>query len=305
MTYADLPLVSVVIPSYNHAHFLPRALQSVQRQSWTKWEVLVVDNHSTDNTDEVMQAWLGKRVRLLKTHNNGVIAVSRNMGVREARGEWIAFLDSDDWWTDDKLEISMRAALAGADVVYHDLNMVGADLRPRAWKRARTRRVAYPAYQDMINDGNALTNSSVVLRKSRLSAIGCLSEERELIGWEDFDTWLRLAKSGCRFVLVPGSHGYYWIGGGNVSNPRRTLANIDAFLARYVETSGNTPWWCHYSRAVAYKALGHQERVGPCFGAAMRAHPGLLNYLRIIFKRLLLSCPMLYIDTILKMHKKR
>jgi glycosyltransferase involved in cell wall biosynthesis len=289
MTYADLPLVSVVIPSYNHAHFLPRALQSVQRQSWTNWEVLVVDNHSTDNTDEVMQAWLGESVRLLKTHNNGVIAVSRNMGVLEARGEWIAFLDSDDWWTDDKLEISMRAALAGADVIYHDLTIVDSDRRPRAWKRSRSRNMPHPAYRDMINNGCPLPNSSVVLRKSRLDAIGGLCKEPELSGWEDFDTWLRLAKSGCRFVRVPGSHGFYWIGGGNVSNPRRTLANIDAFLARYVGNIGNTPWWCHYGRAVAYKALGRQECVGPSFGAAMRAHPGLLNYLRIVFKRLLLS----------------
>lgn len=289
MTYDALPLVSVIIPSYNHAHFLSRALQSVQRQGWTNWEALVVDNHSTDNTDEVMQAWVGDRVRLLKIHNNGLIAASRNMGVREARGEWIAFLDSDDWWTDDKLECSMRAALAGADVVYHDLIMVGTDGRPRAWKRSRSRSMAYPAYQDMIKNGPPLPNSSAVLRKSRLDAISGLCEKHELVGWEDFDTWLRLAKSGCRFTRIPGSHGYYWVGGGNVSNPRRTLANIDAFLARYIDISRNTPWWCHYSRALAYKALGLQECVGPSFGAAMRSHPGLLNYMRIVFKRLLLS----------------
>ena len=289
MTYPVLPLVSVVIPSYNHAHFLSRALQSVQRQGWTNWEVLVVDNHSTDNTDEVMQAWVGDRMRLLKIRNDGLIAASRNMGVREARGEWIAFLDSDDWWTDDKLECSMRAALAGADVVYHDLTIVGADVRPWAWKRARSRTVPHPAYRDMIKNGSPLPNSSVVLRKSRIDAIGGLCEERELVGWEDFDAWLRLAKSGCRFERVLGSHGYYWVGGGNISNPRRTLANIDAFLERYVGNIGNTPWWCHYVRAGAYKALGKHECVHPSFSAALRAHPGLLNYLKIILKRLLLS----------------
>lgn len=288
MTDAPHPLVSVVIPSYNHAHFLRRSLDSVQRQGWKNWEVLVVDNYSTDNTDEVLKPYLGQRVRLLKIHNNGVIAASRNKGLREARGEWIAFLDSDDWWSSDKLEVSMQVALAGVDVVYHDLAMVGTDGKPHCWRRSRAREVASPAYGDLIRNGNALPNSSVVVRKTRLDDIGGLCEDQYLVGWEDFDCWLRLAKSGCRFACVPGSHGYYWVGGGSVSNPNRTLANIEAFLMRHVGEEGGVPWWCHYSRAVAYKALGRPGLVGENFAAAWRADPGSLNRLRIACKWLLL-----------------
>ncbi len=87
MNNLSQPLVSVVIPSYNHAHFLPRALQSVQRQEWKNWEMLVVDNGSVDGTDEVLKAWQGERLRVFKVHNSGVIAVSRNKGIQEARGE--------------------------------------------------------------------------------------------------------------------------------------------------------------------------------------------------------------------------
>ncbi len=277
-------LVTVVIPSYNHAHFLPRALQSVQAQGWKDWEVVIVDNHSTDGTDDVLQPWLGERVRLLKIHNNGVIAASRNLGVRAARGEWIAFLDSDDWWAADKLERSMALALAGADVVFHDLTMVDARGRTSPWRRSRARSVGEPAYEDMVANGCALPNSSVVVRKARLDAIGGLCEDRELVGWEDFETWLRLARNGCRFARLGGSHGYYWIGGGNFTNPRRTLDNIDAFLARHAGAGQPTPWWCNYARAVAYRGLGEADKVGPCFAAAWRARPGPLNRLRIAAK---------------------
>jgi GT2 family glycosyltransferase len=127
----------------------------------------------------------------------------------------------------------------------------------------------------------------VVVRKERLDAIGGLCEDRELVGWEDFDSWLRLARSGCRFARLSGSHGYYWVGGSNVSNPRRTLSNIDTFLARYVADPAATPWWCHYSRAVAYKALGQSEQVRLSFAAAWGARPNALNRLRIACKWLI------------------
>lgn len=285
MTDSPLALVSVVIPSYNHAHLITRALQSVQRQEWRSWEVLVVDNHSTDDTDAVLAPFLSERVRLLKIHNNGIIAASRNLGIREARGEWVAFLDSDDWWTDDKLSTCMRLALDGADVVFHDLAMVGANGKAHPWRRSRSRAVASPAYEDLVRNGNALPNSSVVARKSLLLEIGGLREERDLVGWEDYDGWLRLAGAGARLARAEGVHGYYWIGGGSVSNPRRTLANIDAFLVRH--TAGNIPWWCHYARGVAFHALCERDKVTPAFSAAWRTAPGLLNRIRIACKWLL------------------
>ncbi len=282
------PLVSVVVPSYNHAHFLPRALDSVKRQGWTNWEVLIVDNHSTDDTDKVLQPYLNEQIRLIKIHNHGVIAASRNLGIRQARGEWIAFLDSDDWWTDDKLQSSMQLALAGADVIYHDLTMVGLDGKKRPWRRSRSRPLGRHAHEVLWRDGCALPNSSVVVRKARLDAVGGLREDADMVGWEDYDTWLRLASSGCSFHRLSGAHGYYWVGGGSVSNPRRTLANIDAFIARHVDgKTQSAPWWCHYSRAVAFGMLGQRDQVGPSFAAAWRSGPGPWNRLRIACKWLL------------------
>ena len=105
MINVERPLVSVVIPTYNHAQYLRRALTSVLDQSYVNWEVIVIDNHSTDNTDELMEDFLGPQITYIKIHNSGIIALSRNAGINAARGEWIAFLDSDDWWTKDKLQV--------------------------------------------------------------------------------------------------------------------------------------------------------------------------------------------------------
>ena len=94
-------LIAVVIPTYNHAHFIGRAIQSVLDQTYTNWEILVVDNHSTDNTEEVIKSLNDGRIQLLKIHNSGVIGMSRNMGILKAKGDWIFLIDADDYFISD------------------------------------------------------------------------------------------------------------------------------------------------------------------------------------------------------------
>lgn len=97
-------LVSIIMPSYNTAEFIAESIQSVLSQSYQNWELLIVDDCSTDNTDEVVKPYLvDKRIKYLKNEKNSGAAVSRNRALREARGKWIAFLDSDDLWMPDKL----------------------------------------------------------------------------------------------------------------------------------------------------------------------------------------------------------
>lgn len=98
-------LVSVIMPSYNTAEYISESIASVQKQTYTDWELIIVDDCSTDNTDEVVQPFLNdQRIRYIKNEKNSGAAVSRNKALREARGKWIAFLDSDDLWMPDKLE---------------------------------------------------------------------------------------------------------------------------------------------------------------------------------------------------------
>ena len=101
-------LISVIIPTYNRNKKLKRALESVINQSYFKWEVIVVDNYSNDGTQEMIKKFNNPKIQFYKFFNKGVIAASRNFAIRKSKGKILAFLDSDDWWTEDKLYYSNK-----------------------------------------------------------------------------------------------------------------------------------------------------------------------------------------------------
>ena len=97
------PLISIVIPTYNRADLIPKAIQSVLDQTYQNWELIIVDNYSDDGTKEVIESFKDSRISMLLLPRTGSVAASRNMGVHHSKGEWVAFLDSDDWWFPTKL----------------------------------------------------------------------------------------------------------------------------------------------------------------------------------------------------------
>lgn len=98
-------MVSVIMPSYNTAKYIAQSIESVMMQTYKNWELIIVDDASTDETENVVAPYLAdKRIRYLKNEVNSGVAVSRNYAIRQAKGKWIAFLDSDDLWLPTKLE---------------------------------------------------------------------------------------------------------------------------------------------------------------------------------------------------------
>ena len=98
-------LVSIIMPSYNTANYIAESINSVLAQQYANWELIIIDDCSTDNTDSVVYPFLSdQRIRFLKNDSNYGAAYSRNRALREANGKWIAFLDSDDLWDSDKLK---------------------------------------------------------------------------------------------------------------------------------------------------------------------------------------------------------
>ena len=95
------PFISIIMPTYNRAGYIEEALDSIKKQTFTDYEIIVVDDGSTDNTKEILENYSGIRYLLLE---HGGIATARNAAVKAARGKWIAFLDSDDLWKEDKLQ---------------------------------------------------------------------------------------------------------------------------------------------------------------------------------------------------------
>lgn len=101
-------LVSIIMPSYNTAPYIKQTIQSVLDQIYTNWELIIVDDCSTDNTDEIVDAIKDSRIRYFKNEKNSGAAISRNKALREAKGQWIAYLDSDDLWMPKKLEKQIK-----------------------------------------------------------------------------------------------------------------------------------------------------------------------------------------------------
>ncbi|HEY7532900.1 MAG TPA: glycosyltransferase family A protein, partial [Nitrospiraceae bacterium] len=114
---------SVLVPTYNHAKFLPAALESLLAQTFPDWEAIVVDDGSTDNTRDVLSSYASRDSRIRPIHKeNGGVASALNVGIRAARGQWICWLSSDDFFEPDKLRIHMRAIREYPDVKFFFTN---------------------------------------------------------------------------------------------------------------------------------------------------------------------------------------
>jgi hypothetical protein len=118
-----------------------------------------------------------------------------------------------------------------------------------------------PVFEDLLANGNALNNSSVVIRRCVLEASGGFSEDRDLIAAEDYDAWLRVARTTDAFAKIPRPLGFYWIGDGNLSNPRRTVATTEAIEARYCKELADLRLrrrihWPSYVKARSHYLMG-------------------------------------------------
>ena len=235
------PLVSIIIPTYNHAKFIRKALNSVINQTYHNWEAIIIDNNSTDETYKIFDKITDSRIRYLKINNNGIIAKSRNVGIKEANGEWIAFLDSDDFWSEEKLEVCIRNINDSIDFIYHDLESLHHI--PKIFfnsKKFIGRQLNKPILNDIlistISKGTAIGQSSVFIRKTILDKIGGISENKKLVASEDYNTWLRIAQVTNNFKYINKRLGYFLIHEGstqkkkNLSIPQREAVSSFMYL---------------------------------------------------------------------------
>lgn len=199
------PLVSVIIPTYNQAQFLGECLDSLLAQTHARWEAIVINNYSTDDTLSVVGRYADERIRLINFKNNGIIAAARNQGLHVARGEYIAFLDSDDLWLPEKLESQCRAMRVDPKLMLCSTNGY--------WfgNRTKRRRIIYRTlFNKQISFraelwSNRFVNSAVLLRRCVLDTVGYLDEDPCIAGTEDYDYWIRVLRRHERSALVLGT----------------------------------------------------------------------------------------------------
>ncbi|MDA9337230.1 glycosyltransferase [Planktomarina temperata] len=237
MQNKDHPLISVVMPTYNHAEFLKRALASIVSQKYSHWEVIVIDNHSKDHTDEVINSFKTSKIKFVKIKNNGVIGASRNLGIKHASGEWIAFMDSDDLWYQSRLSACapfLNDENDKFDIISTDEMMVSNKGNTR--KILRHGPASANMYRDMILYGNRLSPSATIVRKSFLERKNLrFSEDLEIVTAEDYDFWLRIAQHEPSFMFLNSVEGEYTIHSDNTSNQvDKHISAIKSVLKEHV-----------------------------------------------------------------------
>ncbi|WP_448528220.1 glycosyltransferase family 2 protein [Raineya sp.] len=181
------PLFSIIIPTYNRASLITQTLQSVLEQQFSDFEVLVIDDGSTDNTEEVVFPFLSEKVRYFKIPN-GERAKARNFGITQAKGKYITFVDSDDLLYPNYFQTAYEFLQKNPDGVFWALSYEMKDESGKVlFKQVHQANVA-----QTLQYGNDLSCIGVFVKKEILLQHP-FNEVRELSGTEDYELWLRLA----------------------------------------------------------------------------------------------------------------
>ena len=269
------PVVSVVIPTYNHARFLGGALQSIVEQTFDSWEALVINNFSDDDTEDVVRSFGDPRITLVNFRNHGIIAAGRNEGIRRARGTYVAFLDSDDVWMPRKLEESVTVLNGGADLVCHAENWVGGGLSTRTMIYGPTE---VASWRNLLLRQNCISTSATTVRRTVLEHVGLFDESPSFVTAEDYELWMRIARTGARMDFIDDVLGEY----------RRHESNASGSVLRHM-TAERAVVEKHLSLDPTIGRLARRRRLARCtytagrgFAASGRRGSALRMYLRAL-----------------------
>ena len=225
--------VSVIIPTYNRSKYIRRAIDSVLKQTFTDYEIIVIDDGSTDNTGEILRGY-GERVSYIRQSNQGISA-SRNRGIGIAKGKYIAFLDSDDEWVPEKLALQVklldndeRLGLVCSRMVI--LNEQGDQCGMKPQKRTGKN------FRELVEIGGDLPTSTIMTRKECFDKVGVF--DKDLPPMEDFEMWVRIASQYDVYTIPDKILAYYYRHGHQITSDKTlvyeaTVKLDKAILDRY------------------------------------------------------------------------
>ncbi|WP_273069802.1 glycosyltransferase [Marinobacter sp. UBA2678] len=271
-------VISVITPTYNRARFLPAAVASVLSQTFGDFELIIVDDGSEDNTPDVLKPFLAdRRVRYVYQENQGQ-SHARNLALKQATGDFIAFLDSDDVWARDKLEkqLAVFRANSEVDIVHGDeatINEQGSVVSLQNMRRYSGRITRY-----LLAD-NSVSITTALVRRRCFDEMGGFDTSVGVA--DDYELWLRFSARYC-YQYEPGIVASYRVMADQISSDkrRRYAANeriIQQFLARYGEvlSPGERRWGLarFYCRKARYFASAGErgKAVGAIAGALHNA----------------------------------
>jgi len=185
--------ISLIVSTYNRSNLLKKTIKSVLAQSFKDIELIVVDDCSTDDTEQVVKGF-GNNIRYLKTNkNSGSDSKPKNLGIQKANGEYIAFLDDDDIYRPDALKILYKYAKTGADITYGDYLIENNGKMEKGW--------SLPFSASRLSQMNYIAMSVVLIKREKLLEVGGFDEQ--IHKFKDWNLWIRMQKYGCRFLHVP------------------------------------------------------------------------------------------------------
>ena len=278
-------LVSIVLPTYNRAQEIKVAINSVLSQSYDNWELIIIDNFSNDGTEEEVSKINDNRIKFYKIRNDGIIAKSRNLGIKNSKGEIISFLDSDDWWKDNKLETAVNYINKGYDFTFHRLIKVNPKRKYFFHKKTYSYNLTSPVFESLISGGSCIPNSSVTLTRGLVTSLGEFDESKELVGAEDFDGWLKISKHSNKFIQIPKTLGYCLIGSNNFSSDENLLRNLEAIEKSHLTCSATKSIAASfdYTRARIYQRKKFYRKAIKFYMVTLRKKPNRQILLKSIF----------------------
>lgn len=204
------PSVSIVMPMYNAQKLVRETLESVINQTYKDWEMIIVDNHSTDHSREIVKEYVQKdsRLKLIESNpNSGGPAKPRNIGIQNATGKFVAFIDADDIWHKNKLQECSE--YFNNDIIYHQERCFNMEIDDGGLCKTKDTADIENLYQYLLVQGNLFSPSASVIRTEILKK-NPFNEATEYHGVEDFDLWIRLAKmKKFQYKFLKEVLGYY------------------------------------------------------------------------------------------------
>lgn len=274
--------VSVIIPTYNRAEFLSTAITSVLNQTFQDFEIIVVDDCSKDNTPEVVSRFNDKRIKYIRNETNKGEAGARNTGIVNSNSEYIAFLDDDDEWLPEKLELQvnlLKNSPTKVGVVYTGYIEIDRTNKKILWKMIPTKKG--DIHKDMFIKNYVGIPSTVILRRVCFERIGLFDEN--VVYPTDYDMWIRISKE-FYFEYIEKPLVRYHIHDNSISNNSEIrIRGIETMLKRYSQifSSNSKAHSQYYIRlGVLYCRNGNAKKGKESFLKAIRLYPfEIRNYL--------------------------
>jgi len=275
-----MPKASVVIVTYNRSHLVGGAITSVLNQTFQDYEIIVVDDASTDNTGEIVRAFDDKRITYIRHETNKKVASARNTGVQNAKGEYIAFLDDDDEWLPQKLKkqvdlLNSSPPLVGA--VYTGFRKIDRTTGKTLFQAVPVKRGNI--FQDLFIENWVGTASTVLIRKECFQKVG-MFDEKMFFG-EDWDMWIRIAREFHIDYISEPLVKYYVHDTKLSTNYGIIIKGREAYLKKYaaflaLDRKNHSGWY--FNLGILYCFNGNVNNGRKAFLNAIKIHPFYIRY---------------------------